>query len=83
MIDALSPSTLAAMRSTRRVISDAARRENVMGLMMSLNMLVEFGDAFDYSAADFRSWCEPIGFSRFEVVPLAGPSSAVVAYKGP
>ena len=28
---------------------DDARRENAFGLMMSLNMLVEFGEAFDYS----------------------------------
>lgn len=28
---------------------DDARRENVFGLLMSLNMLIEFGDAFDYS----------------------------------
>ena len=26
---------------------DNARRENVFGLLMSLNMLIEFGDAFD------------------------------------
>jgi hypothetical protein len=48
---------------------------------MSLNMLIEFGDAFDYSAADFRKWCSEIGFKRFEVLPLAGPSSAAIAYK--
>jgi hypothetical protein len=41
-------------------------------------MLIEFGDAFDYSAADFREWCEEVGFKRFEKIPLAGPSSAVV-----
>src|SRR6266446_1791019 len=35
---------------------DDARRENVFGLLMSLNMLIEFGDAFDYSGADFRKW---------------------------
>ncbi|MEY2467165.1 MAG: hypothetical protein QOD03_1686 [Verrucomicrobiota bacterium] len=60
---------------------DDARRENVFGLLMSLNMLIEFGDAFDYSAADFRKWCGEVGFKRFEVIHLAGPSSAVVAYK--
>jgi len=48
---------------------------------MSLNMLIEFGDAFDYSGADFRKWCGEAGFSRFEVIHLAGPSSAAVAYK--
>jgi hypothetical protein len=60
---------------------DDARRENVQGLLMSLNMLIEFGDAFDYSGADFRGWCSKVGFKRFEVIPLAGPSSAAVAYK--
>lgn len=62
-------------------IIDDARRENVQGLLMSLNMLIEFGDAFDYTAADFREWCSEAGFKRFDCIHLAGPSSAVVAYK--
>jgi len=53
----------------------------VFGLLMSLNMLIEFGDAFDYSAADFEKWCREVGFKSFEVLHLAGPSSAVIAYK--
>ena len=36
-------------------IIDDARRENAFGLMMSLNMLIEFGDAFDFTGADFSS----------------------------
>jgi hypothetical protein len=60
---------------------DDARRENAFGLLMSLNMLIEFGDAFDYSGADFKGWCAEAGFDRFEIIPLAGPSSAAVAYK--
>jgi hypothetical protein len=60
---------------------DDARRENVFGLLMSLNMLIEFGDAFDYSGADFRQWCGEVGFKKFEVIHLAGASSAAVAYK--
>lgn len=60
---------------------DDARRENAFGLLMSLNMLIEFGDAFDYSGADFATWCREAGFRRFEVIPLEGPSSAAVAYK--
>jgi len=60
---------------------DNARRENVFGLLMSLNMLIEFGGAFDYSAADFEKWCREIGFKSFEVLHLAGPSSAAIAYK--
>ena len=60
---------------------DNARRENVFGLLMSLNMLIEFGDAFDYSAADFEKWCREVGFKSFELLHLAGPSSAAIAYK--
>ncbi len=60
---------------------DNARRENVFGLLMSLNMLIEFGDAFDYSAADFEKWCREVGFKSFKALHLAGPSSAAIAYK--
>ena len=60
---------------------DDGRRENAFGLLMSLNMLIEFGDAFDYTGADFRSWCGDAGFKRFDVIHLSGPSSAAVAYK--
>jgi hypothetical protein len=60
---------------------DDARRENAFGLMMSLNMLIEFGDAFDFTGADFSGWCREVGFSKTEVIPLAGPASAGVAYK--
>lgn len=62
-------------------VIDDARRENAFGLLMSLNMLIEFGDAFDYTGADFRDWCREAGFKRFESIPLAGPTSAAVAYK--
>ena len=60
---------------------DDARRENAFGLMMSLNMLIEFGEAFDFSGADFDGWCREVGFKRTEVIHLAGPASAGVAYK--
>jgi hypothetical protein len=60
---------------------DNARRENVFGLLMSLNMLIEFGDAFDFTGADFDKWCKEAGFRDTEVVPLAGPTSAGIAYK--
>lgn len=60
---------------------DDARKENAFGLLMSLNMLIEFGDAFDYTGADFKAWCEEAGFQRFEIMSLAGPSSAAIAYK--
>jgi hypothetical protein len=62
-------------------VIDDARRENAFGMLMSLNMLIEFGDAADYTGADFRDWCGQVGFKRFDLIPLAGPSSAAVAYK--
>jgi 16S rRNA G1207 methylase RsmC len=60
---------------------DDARRENAFGLLMSLNMLIEFGGAFDFTGADFAGWCKEAGFKETEVLPLAGPTSAGVAYK--
>ena len=60
---------------------DDARRENAFGLLMSLNMLIECGDAFDFSGADFWQWCKEAGFDRYEVLHLAGPCSAAIAYK--
>lgn len=62
-------------------IIDDERRENAFGLLMSLNMLIEFGDAFDFTGADFTSWCLEAGFSRCEIVHLNGPASAAIAYK--
>jgi hypothetical protein len=60
---------------------DDSRRENAFGLLMSLNMLIEFGDAFDFTGADFAAWCKEVGFKQVDVVPLAGPTSAGIAYK--
>jgi predicted O-methyltransferase YrrM len=60
---------------------DDARRENAFGLLMSLNMLIEFGDGFDYTGADFARWCTGVGFRRVEILPLTGPASAGIAYK--
>lgn len=60
---------------------DNERRANSFGLLMSLNMLVEFGDAFDYTAADFEGWCREVGFTRFATQPLSPVASAAIAYK--
>jgi cyclopropane fatty-acyl-phospholipid synthase-like methyltransferase len=60
---------------------DDARRENVPGLINSLQMLLEFGDAFDFTGADFSGWCREAGFRRTEIVYLAGASSAAIAWK--
>jgi len=69
-----------ALAAIEHLIDDE-RRENAFGLMMSLNMLIEFGDAFDFSAADFEGWCREIGFTRFERLALTPVAGAVIAYK--
>jgi hypothetical protein len=76
--DALPPG--GAFVAVEHLIDDA-RRENAFGLMMSLNMLIEFGEAFDFTGADFTRWCRQVGFQRTEILHLAGPASAAVAYK--
>ncbi|HEU4577868.1 MAG TPA: methyltransferase [Polyangiaceae bacterium] len=76
--DALPPG--GAFIAIENLIDDA-RRQNVFGLMMSLNMLIEFGDAFDFTGADFRGWCRDAGFRSTEQLHLAGPASAAIAYK--
>jgi hypothetical protein len=60
---------------------DNERRQNTFGLLMSLNMLIENGDAFDYTMNDFDGWAKQAGFNRTEIIPLTGPTSAAVAYK--
>ncbi len=60
---------------------DDDRRENTFGMLMSLNMLIEFGDAFDFTGSDFAGWCRDAGFRETEILPLAGPASAGIAYK--
>ena len=62
-------------------IIDDDRRENTFGMLMSLNMLIENGEAFDYTPADFGRWTTKAGFQKTEILPLAGPSSAAIAYK--
>jgi hypothetical protein len=62
-------------------IIDDGREKNAFGMMMSLNMLVQTGKGFDYTPIDFRRWAKETGFNRTEFIPLAGPSTAAVAYK--
>ena len=62
-------------------VIDNGRKENTFGLMMSLNMLIETPDGFDYTMSDFDTWAKEIGFRKTDLLPLAGPTSAAIAYK--
>jgi hypothetical protein len=60
---------------------DDDRRENAMGLLMSLNMLIETPGGFDYTSADCKQWMIEAGFRETGLERLAGPESMVVGIK--
>lgn len=62
-------------------VIDENRKENILGLMMSLNMLIETGKGFDYTFSDFTGWAKKVGFKSTSIMQLAGPASAAIAYK--
>jgi hypothetical protein len=60
---------------------DDERRENLFGLLMSLNMLIETPAGFDFTGADASAWLHEVGFRETSVEHLAGPDSMVVGFK--
>ena len=62
-------------------VIDNERSQNVFGLTMSLNMLVETAEGFDFTLDDFEKWTMAAGFKKVELLHLAGPASAAIAYK--
>jgi hypothetical protein len=62
-------------------VIDNDRRTNAFGLLMSLNMLIETREGFDYTGADCRSWLAQVGFRESYLQHLVGPDSMVVGVK--
>ena len=60
---------------------DDERRKNIAGLLMSLTMLIETQDGFDYTGADCCGWRREAGFSYTYVERLTGVESMVVGVK--
>jgi hypothetical protein len=60
---------------------DDDRSRNAFGLLMSLNMLIETPDGFDYSGADCQGWLKEAGFRESRVEHLVGPDYVVIAVK--
>jgi precorrin-6B methylase 2 len=60
---------------------DDERKTNALGLLMSLNMLIETPGGFDYTGADCRGWLKEAGFRKSYIEPLVGPDSMVVGIK--
>jgi len=62
-------------------IIDDDRCGNAFGLLMSLNMLIETADGFDYTGADCSGWMQEAGFRETRVEHLVGPDSMVIGIK--
>lgn len=62
-------------------IIDDERRTNTFGMLMSVNMLIETQEGFDFTGSDCRSWMADVGFRDSYVEPLVGPDSMVVGIK--
>ncbi|MCL4402139.1 MAG: acetylserotonin O-methyltransferase [Acidobacteria bacterium] len=60
---------------------DDERRQNTLGLLMSLNMLIETPGGFDYTGADCVKWMRQAGFRSARVEPLTGAHSMAIATK--
>jgi hypothetical protein len=62
-------------------IIDDERLHNAFGLLMSLNMLIETREGFDFTGADCVGWLTEAGFAETRIEPLVGPDSMVVGNK--
>jgi hypothetical protein len=62
-------------------IIDDERRNNLFGLLMSLNMLIETAKGFDYTFQQGKRWMEETGFKDIKVESLAGPDSMIYGTK--
>ncbi|MFD1645779.1 acetylserotonin O-methyltransferase [Haloarchaeobius litoreus] len=60
---------------------DEDRRNAVLPLLMSLNMLIETPDGSDYTPGQCIEWLHQAGFEGGEATPLPGPDTMVVARK--
>ena len=62
-------------------IIDDDRCQNVFGLLMSMNMLIETAGGFDYTCADCCGWMRDAGFRETRGENLVGPDSMVAGVK--
>jgi hypothetical protein len=60
---------------------DEERREAETALLMSLNMLVETPDGFDYTPSQCIEWLHEAGFEGGEAKALPGPERMVLAHR--
>ena len=60
---------------------DDARRTDAFGLLMSLNMLIEFGDAFGYTRREFASGANMLASSTstYSLLPELPPQQSLTS----
>ena len=63
------------------LLIDDDRRRNALGLLSSLNMLIETYGGFDYTGAECQTWMRDLGFRETRVEHLGGPDWMVVGIK--
>lgn len=56
-------------------------RRDPFGLLMSLNMLIETPEGFDYTPSQLGEWLDEVGFSDYHTAELPGEAKMVVAEK--
>jgi SAM-dependent methyltransferase len=59
---------------------DNERRKNPSALLLSLNMLIEFGSN-SFTPEEFQEWCLESGFKKCEFIELTETGTAAIAYK--
>ncbi len=62
-------------------IIDDERKNNTMGLLISLTMLIETHEGYDITFGEFTSCAKAAGFKDTKLMPLTGPTSAAIAFK--
>ena len=60
---------------------DDDRRERASGILMSLNMLIETPDGYDYTAKECEGWMRQAGFRQMRNEHLAGADWMMVGIK--
>jgi predicted transcriptional regulator len=63
------------------MLIDDERRQNLLGLLMSLNMLIETPGGFDFTGSDCCGWMRDAGFRETRVEHLRGADWMVVGTK--
>ena len=63
------------------MLIDDERRRNLMGMLKSLNMLIETQGGFDFTGADCCGWMSEAGFRQTRVEHLAGVDYMAIGIK--